>query len=110
MADIRRRPEGDELRRWRDLVVLYIGDTPAARAASEDDTRKWIRGQLNAAAEDRAQLRIARAALRYLGSQLERVQALLVNEGNIDEAAAVLGELLDVPGLRPTTDGETDHG
>lgn len=92
---------------WRDLVVLYIGDTPASRAASEDDTRKWLRGQLNAAAEDRAQLRLARAALRYLGSQLERVQALLVGEGNIDEAAAALGELLDVPGLRP---GETGDG
>jgi phosphohistidine swiveling domain-containing protein len=51
------------------------------------------------AADDRAQLRIARAALRYLGSQLERVQALLVSEGNVDEAAAVLQDLLEVPGV-----------
>lgn len=89
----------DELTAWRDLVVLYIGDTPASRAAHEDDTRKWIRGQLNAAAEDRAQLRFARAALRYLGTQLERLQ-VLVADGSCDEAAAALHDLLDTPGLR----------
>lgn len=96
-----------DLARWAQLAIETVGDSPAARAAGHEDHQRLIRQRLSERAEDRAQLRIARAALLYLGSQLERVQALLVGEGNIDEAAAALGELLDIPGLRP---GETDRG
>ncbi len=96
-----------DLARWAQMAIETVGDSPAARAASHEDHQRLIRQLLSQRAEDCAQLRIARAELRFLGSQLERIQTLLVGEGNINEAAAALGELLDIPGLRP---GETDHG
>lgn len=76
------RSAAGELTAWRDLVALYIGDTPAARAASEDDTRKWVRGQLNELAEKRAELRLERAKNRNLGHRL-RVAAQMIAD---DEA------------------------
>lgn len=102
-----------DLARWAQLAIETVGDSPAARAAGHEDHQRLIRQLLSergpglACADDRAQLRLARAAIFYIGSQLEHIQALLVRAGNIDEAAAALGELLDVPGLRPRG---TDHG
>lgn len=69
-----------DLTAWRDVVVLYIGDTPAARAASEDDTRNWVRGQLNELAEKRADLRLERAKNRNLGHRLRVAARMLVDD------------------------------
>ena len=87
-----------DLARWAQLAIESLSDSPAARAASHEDHQRLIRQMLSQRSEDRAQLRIARAELSFLGSQLKRVQALLVVDGNADEAAAALHDLLTTPG------------
>lgn len=88
-----------DLLEWAALVIEAIGDSPAARAATHADHQRWVQQQLSLVTETRAQLQIARAALHYLTTQIEHAQALLVGEGQVEEAAAVLHDLLTVPGV-----------
>ena len=86
-----------DLARWAQLTIEAVGDTPAARASTHEQHQRWVQQQLSLVAETRAQLRLARAALHYLTTQIEHAQALLVGEGQVEEAAAVLHDLLSVP-------------
>lgn len=88
-----------DLLEWAALAIEAIGDSPTARAATHADHQRWVQQQLSLVAETRAQLRLTRAALHYLTTQIEHAQALLVGEGQVEEAAAVLHDLLTVPGV-----------
>lgn len=98
-----------DLARWAQITIETLTDSPAARAASHEDHQRRIRQCLSQRKEDRTQLRSARAELRFLGAQLKRIQALLVVDGNADEAAAALHDLLLAGEAVEVTEGD-DHG
>lgn len=69
------------LARWQQLGIETLGETPASRAASDEDLCRGVRQQLSVIATLRAQLAVARDLARQYRGDLEGVLADLRRRG-----------------------------